>query len=173
MPQKRCIENCVPHRGDPLWCLEIKERVRGVRGSDTPSPLCSCRASQECRGWPVAGRLSVGSDRLQSASCGTGLSGSPKEEAGTPGPRGLWCLGRENPCLVIRCPRAAGVFRVRLAVTSHALPAGPSGCTLGCTNTEGERPHRPRSVTMEIRCVGTLHCRGACGQDALMVGTGQ
>lgn len=98
-------------------------------------------------------------------------------KGGSGDPGTMWLVvpgeGEPLPPQVIRCPRAAGVFRVRLAVTSHALPAGPPGCTLGCTNTEGERPHRPRSVTMEIRCVGTLHCRGACGQDALMVGTGQ
>lgn len=38
LPQKQCIENCVPHRGDRLWCLEVKERVRGLRRSSTPFP---------------------------------------------------------------------------------------------------------------------------------------
>lgn len=43
----------------------------------------------------MAGRPSVGSDRLQSASHGTSLSGSPKEEVGTLGPTWLMVPGGE------------------------------------------------------------------------------
>ena len=144
-----------------------------MRGSDIPYPTPELQGLSGVRrvasGWsPLSGVRQASERQLWHWPVWISKGGSRD-------PRTMWLavpgVGEPLPGNQV-APRGQCV-QVRLAVTSLALPAGPPGRTLGCTNPEGERRRRLRSVTVEIRCVGMLNCRGACGQDALMVGAGQ
>lgn len=144
-----------------------------MRGSDTPYPTLELQGLSGVRRvasgwWPLSGVRQASECQLWHWPVWFSKGGSRD-----PGTTWLAVPGAGEPLPGNQVAPRGRCVQVRLAVTSLAVPARPPGHTPACTNPEGERRRRLRSVTMEIRCVGTLHCRGACGQDALMVGAGQ